>query len=144
MDEERIRKCIRELRSSGACGISETELNDMRDTVTPLDDVIEMMEQANQTIGALTLTEMRSIRDHLAFMKGKSLSFEDSRFDNLFSDRNTSAEHSNEAKGAGKGRSMQQCVDYSYREKLAGFVAKTGHLEWDEDRIADFIGSIRK
>lgn len=34
-------------------------------------------------------------------------------------------------------------LDYRFKEKLSGFINKSGSLIWDNDRIEDFISSIK-
>ncbi len=142
-EAEEYRKHIADMRSARKGGISRSEIAEIASDMPPIDETIDMMETANQAIGRAAETEVRSVRDHLSYMVARGVSFDDRRFEHLFSDRNVSAnglaqESSSTYKGA-KGK-----LDYSYRERMAGFAMKSGGLEWEDGRIDDFVDAIRK
>lgn len=128
----------------------EYDINNILNNTMSIDDIIVSMEEINKSIGEFLLTETRPIKEHLEYMINKPVHFEDKRFDNLFIDRNVSAQYKNansievvSSKKATNKNLNKTFIDYSYRPKMAGFISKTGKFSWDSNKIDDFIAALK-
>lgn len=133
-ETEKYKRYIADLKS-----IPEDEIPG---SILPIDEIIDMLETANRAIGRATKTEVRPIRDHLDYMTRRGVSFDDKKFEHLFNGRNVSA--NGPVQEPGLCKQVKRRLDYGYREKMAGFVMRSGGLEWDDGRVSDFIEAVRK
>lgn len=134
---KKYKRCIADLKAAKAKDVPEDKIP--RDAM-PIGEIIDMMETANQAIGRAAKTAVRPIRDHLGYMLGKGIAFDDRRFEHLFGDRNVSGL----VQESSAYEKIKRRLDYGYREKMAGFVTKSGALEWEEDKIDGFVEAIQK
>lgn len=103
-----------------------------------IDDILDRMEKLNGLLEELGGVQLNSIRSHVEYTMGKSRSFTDTRFECLFKVNPPRSSSAGGPKNAGR------LLDYSFREKLIGFVPRRGKLLWDDGRISDFVESIAK
>lgn len=142
--EEKIEKCIENIiafKTDRNTAIDEEYLESLRTDLIPLTDLEEKMEQINQLIGRAMLTETPSIQGHIDYMLGKGVQFSDRRFECLFVDYNKLPTQQQTKQS--EYEKSESGLDYSYREKMAGFLAVPAALEWDKEKIRDFIESIK-
>ncbi|KAI5170912.1 hypothetical protein PAEPH01_1548 [Pancytospora epiphaga] len=138
-------ECINEIlrmRAGEDGKLSQKNLEDISASLPSLDDIIEGMDRMIEVLERLGDKKGNSIRAHIEYMLKKGVDFRDSRFDNLFVDRNVSY-GVNSTSSSGVSKKFSASLDYSYREKLSGFISSCGSLEWDENRINDFIGILK-
>jgi hypothetical protein len=102
-----------------------------------LDEIMENMEQINSKICEFLKIPRISISQHLDYFLSKGKSFDDSKYERLF-DISTRGAGSKDAKIGSK------LLDYSIKEKLVGFISKSGNPGWSEEKISEFISSIKK
>lgn len=125
---------ISELRANSP---KSEELGGMK--ITPklaVDEIMDKMEEINELLGSIEDTELNTIRNYVEYAMGRSKSFADTRFDHLFM--------GSSLKNRERPRSTRKVLDYSFREKLIGFVSRKGKLQWSDDKIDDFIEAIAR
>lgn len=128
---------IRTLRDGKSIEDSDVYL-EQRESLIPLESLIDSMESINDVIRKTSNSEVHSVRNHLKYMLGKIHSHEDRRYDILFVDL---------AKG-GYGtpackRVPAKKLPTGYIDKLCGFACKEGQLLWTDEKIDEFIESLR-
>ena len=101
-----------------------------------LTEIIESMESINSKICEFLVIPKVPITQHLEYFMSKDKSYDDPKYERLF-DISTSNAGSKDSKLGSK------LLDYSIKDKLIGFLAKNGNPAWSEDKISEFINSIK-
>lgn len=134
-EEEFYLKLIRDLKSTKEIP-SEIDLEKYKPEYT-LEEIIEMMNSVEKRVSECLKREYKPIEGFLDFYTKKGKSFNDPKYERLFN-------ISNKNKMNEKQQCASKCLDYSFREKLSGFVSKKGGLQWDNSKIDEFMNLIRK
>lgn len=108
-----------------------------------IDSIIDSMEELNQPLYRLGGAKPHSIRNHLEYMiNQKRVSFDERRFNHLFTDRNCSYRPL-DAVDRPSSKSDASGPDYRYHEKLSGLVVGTRRRDWEDERITEFVNSLK-
>ncbi|ELA41491.1 uncharacterized protein VICG_01475 [Vittaforma corneae ATCC 50505] len=101
-----------------------------------LDGIIHKMDEINRKLCGMLETEFKPVSGFVEYYMSKSKTFDDPKYERLFDieSRKTKERRVNASK----------LVDYSFRDRLSGFVSKRGCLKWENTKIDEFISSLTK
>lgn len=103
-----------------------------------LDEIISKMQNMCEVLESISGNKIHSVESHLEHMRQKSIQFNDRMFYRLFSEEAVPSYDSSKKKGKQK-----KILDDSFREKLSGFISPNRKLLWDDEKIAEFIDSVK-
>lgn len=141
MDIEKYIKAIRQLkRSKSANNISKEIVNEKE--LMPLTNVMSMIDELNNIIAKHENKEIEPIRNYLDHMKNdRGVRFSEKKFDYLFFDNYQLSETNDD--GVIEENRKGKKLNYSYFNKLSGFVAPYGKLKWDDNEITEFFKNLK-
>lgn len=121
---------------TGRIAPSSVVLSQHTPTLT-IEEILENMEEINSKICEFLLIPRVPIAQHLEYFLGKGKSFDDHKYERLF-DISTKNAGSKDAKIGSK------LLDYSIKDKLVGFYARSSGPQWNNEKISDFIQSVKQ
>lgn len=106
-----------------------------------IDEIVESMQIICNKIEEMTEVQIHSVQDHLKYLKNKNISFLDKKFDHLFNDKTTVSVYNSIV--TTKTNNHDKILDYSFHEKFSGFNNRRGKFLWEDEKIEEFISSLR-
>lgn len=108
----------------------------------PLEKIIETMDKLNEIIAKHSGTEKQPIKSYLDYMKNvKCVKYSEKKYEHLFfSCHNISDLYKNTENGIVK---TEKTLDFSYKDKLFGFVVGSGEFKWENNEIDQLIKTIK-
>lgn len=134
--EEYIYNVIKELKNDN----SKAKQYDF-EKIQPKQSINEIkskMESINSLLKSCYSQSLPTIEEYLDYSMKKFKTFKNIKFEVLFK-----MDYNNKANKSKKNLS-KNLLDYSIQHKLVGFIAKTGKLHWDNEKINEFIESVSK
>lgn len=101
-----------------------------------LDEVIRRMDETNRRLCEMLNTEAKRVSDIVEHYMNKTKMFNDPKYERLFDIWDCKVKE--------KPANTSKLIDYSFRDKLSGFVCKKDALSWETAKIDEFISSIGK
>lgn len=128
MNDEQIiemySKLIRDLKTN-KLSYKSIDLNDHNPNMT-IEEIISKINQAFPS---------ENVESFIEFYTNKNKSFDDPKYERLFDLEETTKNE--------KIKNPSKMLDYGFRQNLVGFISKKKGYTWEDEKIDNFIASIK-
>lgn len=99
-----------------------------------LEELMEKIDDVNRQLCEATGAEFKPVAGVVEFYTGKGKAFDDPKYERLFDVASSASRNA---------KSTTKLLDYSFREKLSGFIGRRGGLQWEDGKISEFVTAIK-